>query len=111
MIRSVDFWIVVGFLSVGTLIIRSSVILLSNKFTFSDRAKEIFSFIPAAVIPAIIMPMVFFHKGEVDVLLGKERMLVLTFSAIICYLTKSMLITILFGLICLYLTLVFNSSF
>jgi branched-subunit amino acid transport protein len=65
--------------------------------------KEVLSFIPAAILPAMIAPMVFFHQGEVVFLAGKERLAVLILATLVCYYTKNMLITIGFGLALLYL--------
>jgi branched-subunit amino acid transport protein len=96
------FWKTIILLGVGTLLIRLSIIAVSGKITISDRLKEVFSFIPAAVLPAIIAPMVFFHDGSSEFLLGKERLIVLIISTILCYKTKSMLATVSFGLILLY---------
>ena len=90
-------------LAVGTIFIRGSIIFLSSKIEISNRAKQILSFIPAAILPALIAPLVFFHQGKVPLLLGKERLVVLTLSAVVCYLTRNTLLTILFGLISLYL--------
>ncbi len=101
-IETFYFWKIIAALSIGTFAIRSSIIFLSAKIKISDRAKEIFSFIPAAILPALITPLVFFHQGTVDLFLGKERMIVLMLATVVCYFTKSMLVTICFGLITLY---------
>ena len=103
MIQSDYFWYNVFFLSLGTMAIRFSFIALSTRVLISDRMKEIFSFIPAAILPALIAPMVFFHQGTVAWALGKERVLVLVASTVVCVFTGSTLITIGFGLIALYL--------
>ena len=103
MIDTHYFWFIVLFLSIGTLSIRFSFIALSSKFKISEQLKEIFSFIPAVVIPALIAPMVFFHEGQVNWALEKERFLILILATVVCYLTKSMIGTILFGLITLFL--------
>ncbi len=110
MIGESHFWITIVSLSIGTLLIRSSMILLSSRITISSRVKEVFTFIPVAVIPALLMPMVFFHKGEISAIYGKERLLILLLSTLICYLTKSMVFTILFGLSSLYFLTLFLTN-
>ena len=102
MIESSYFWQSIFFLSFGTLIIRGSFIFMSDKIIIPERIKELFAFIPAAVLPALITPMVFFHQGEVDLLLGKERFFILVVSTVVCYFTKSMMATVIFGLSLLY---------
>lgn len=103
MIEPSYFWSTVSLLALGTMLIRFSVIAVSGKVTISERLKVIFSFIPAAVLPAIIAPMVFFHEGSVNWALGKERLLILILATVVCYKTKSMLATVGFGLVILFL--------
>lgn len=102
MIDSSYFWIIVIFLAIGTLSIRFSIIGLSSRITISPRMKEVFSFIPASVLPALIAPMVFFHKGQSEWLMGKERLIVVLLAAVLCYYTRSMVVTIVFGLLALF---------
>jgi len=102
MIETGYFWNNVFLLAIGTLAIRGSIIALSARVKISDRVKQIFSFIPAAILPAFIAPMVFFHQGSVAWAFEKERFLILTLATIVCYFTRSTLATILFGLVALY---------
>lgn len=88
-------------LAIGTLTIRGSIIAISSKVKISDRLKEIFSYIPAAILPAFVAPVVF-HQGKVAWLGGKERFAILLLSALVCYFSKSTLVTICFGLGALY---------
>lgn len=97
------YWVNVLLLALGTISIRFSLIAFSGRVKITDRTKEIFSYIPAAILPALIAPMVFFHQGAAEWALGKERALVLVLSTIICALTRSTLLTIIFGLVALYL--------
>ena len=103
----IDSWyfikIIVG-LSIGTFAIRSSAIFLSDKLIISDRVREIFSFIPAAILPGLIAPLVFYHKGNIEIIFGKERFFITLLAATFCYKSKSMLLTILLGLVVLYST-------
>ncbi len=102
MIGSSYFWFNIFFLSIGTFCIRGFFIFLSSRIKISTKAKEVLSFIPAAILPAMVAPMVFYHQGQVSLLFGKERLLVLILSCVFCYLFKSMLATIIFGLALLY---------
>ena len=90
-------------LAFGTLAIRGSIIAVSRKLKISERIKEFFSFIPAAILPAFIAPSVFFHEGKAAVIFGKERFVILIFATIVCYFSRSTLATIVFGLGSLYL--------
>ena len=97
------FWSVVVLMMIGTLSIRGSMIAISSKLVISERTKEIFSFIPAAIIPAFIAPAAFFHQGQVLSLSGKERMVVLVFVTLLFLWTRSTLATICVGLSALYI--------
>lgn len=103
MIESDYFWSNVFCLALGTLAIRGSIIAISAKIQISDRWKEIFSFIPAAILPAFVAPAVFFHQGHVDWAFGKERFFVLLLASAICYFSRSTLATIGCGLFLLFL--------
>ncbi|WP_372655091.1 AzlD domain-containing protein [Halobacteriovorax sp.] len=96
-------WFVIIGLGLGTFIIRSTFIYLSSRIEISERFKEILSLIPAAIFPALVVPMTFYHKGANELLFNKERFIVLIIASIICYRLKSVFITIVSGLIILYI--------
>jgi branched-subunit amino acid transport protein len=103
MIEANYFWSNTILLAIGTLLIRSSVIAISSRVRISSRTKEIFSFIPAAVLPALAVPMVFYHEGTQRWLLGKERFAILLLAIVVAYFSKRMTVTLIFGLVALYL--------
>ena len=96
------FWTIVLLLGAGTFGFRASLIFLSGRIQVTERLREIFSLIPAAILPALITPMVFFHQGQTQWLFEKERFVVLLFATIIAFLFRNMFVTILFGLVLLY---------
>lgn len=97
------YWLTVILLAIGTIAIRGSIIALSARAKISDRLKELFTYIPAAILPAFIAPAVFFHQGEVSWMIGKKRVVVLILAAILCWITRSTFATVGFGLLALYL--------
>ncbi|MES2802049.1 MAG: AzlD domain-containing protein [Bdellovibrionota bacterium] len=97
------YWLNIVLLAIGTIAIRGSIIALSTRAKISERLKELFTFIPAAILPAFIAPAVFFHQGDVSWVMGKERVVVLILAAILCWVTRSTLATVGFGLVALYL--------
>lgn len=103
MIPNEYFWNNILLLALGTIAIRGSMIAISGKVKVSDRLKELFSFIPAAILPAFIVPMAFYHHGHVEVVFGKERLVILIFATVLCYFLRSTLLTIACGLIVLSL--------
>ena len=103
MIEANYFWINIFLLAVSAFGIRFSVIAVSKKLPITDRHKEIFTFIPAAILPAMTSQMVFFHQGQVGGLFGKERLVILLLAGVVCYFTRNLLATVGFGLVALYL--------
>lgn len=102
MIETSYFWWNIFFLAVGTFAIRASIIAVSSKVQISDWYKDIFSYIPAAILPAFIAPAVFFHQGNVSVIYGKERFVVLIAATVVAFIWKSTLATIGVGLALLF---------
>jgi branched-subunit amino acid transport protein len=96
------FWLNTLMLALGTILIRGSIIAVSSKIVITDRHKDIFKLIPAAILPAMLAPMVYFHQGQVAWLHGKERLFVLILATAVCYLSRNMLATVVFGLGALY---------
>lgn len=103
MIEPGYFWLNVFLLAIGTLAIRFSIIAMSAKVRINNRVRELFSFIPAAILPAFVAPAIFLHHGSVASLYGKERLLVLIAATAVTFFTRSTLATIVFGLVALFL--------
>lgn len=103
MIESSYFWTNVFILAIGTISIRGSLIAMSSRIKISPRIRDLFSYIPASILPAFIAPAVYFNTGSVSWLFEKERLVILLLAGFVCYKTKSTLATICFGLITLYL--------
>lgn len=102
MINENYFLLNVALLTLGTFVIRGFFIALSGKMNISPAIKELFTFIPAAIFPALIMPASFFYRGSVELLAGKERFFVLMLSAVVCYFYRNTLFVIVFGLTLLF---------
>jgi branched-subunit amino acid transport protein len=102
MIESQYFWTIIFILAAGTLLIRVSIIAISSRVQITGRVKQIFSFIPAAVLPAMAVPMVFYHQGHIEWIGGKERLIVLLLATAVAYFTRKMTVTLIFGLLALY---------
>jgi branched-subunit amino acid transport protein len=101
-VNNVYFWSTVIPLSLGTLCIRLSFIFFS-KLKISKELEKLFSYIPAAVLPALFTPMVIFHKTNPDFLFDYKRTVAFIVGAGFCFYSKNILLTILVGLISLFL--------
>ena len=94
-------------LMLATFFIRGSLIAFSDKIKINQQIKKLFSFVPAAIFPAIIIPGTFFHQGDVSLLFYKERFFVLLMTAIFCFFVRHTFLVIVFGLFLLYLLKLF----
>lgn len=89
-------------LAVGTITIRGFFIALSHRMKVSTQMRELFTFIPAAILPGFILPATFFHEGTIAALAGKERFFVLIVSGIVFFFFRNTLFIIMTGLLLLY---------
>lgn len=96
------FWQVVVPIGIGTFLIRCSFIFLGNRVQIPPVVRELFTYIPAAVLPALAIPMVFFHQGVVASIQGRERLMAFIIATIICLFSRNVLVTIISGLCILY---------
>ena len=103
MIGANYFLLCVILLALGTILIRGSFIAFSAKMKISSKVRELFTFIPSAILPGLIVPATFFHMGSVEALAGKERFLILIVSSIACYFYRNTFFVICLGLALLYL--------
>jgi len=92
------YWLTILLLGIGTFLIRCSFIYLSSRLKINDFVKNALSFIPSAIFPALITPMVFFHEGHSSILFTKERLFALLLATVVAYKTRNVLITIISGL-------------
>lgn len=102
MIDAHYFYLITLVLVIGTLIIRGGFIAFSHKVNISPMARELFTYIPAAILPCLIFPGVFFDQGNVEWLGGKERLLVIVVSFMLTYFIRNTLFCITTGLALLY---------
>ncbi len=102
MIASDYFLLITALTAIGTIAIRGSFIALASKVKISPKVRELFTFIPAAILPAIIVPTNYFHPGLVEWIGGKERFVILLATSIVCYFVRNTLFIICLGLSLLY---------
>lgn len=102
MINNNYFLLNVVALTFGTIAIRGCFIALSAKMNISAKVKDLFTYIPAAILPALVIPATFFHQGQVEWLQGKERFIILLTVSVACYFYRNTLFVIALGLFLLY---------
>ena len=81
-----------------TFLTRFSMIALLKKEMFNDRIREVLSYVPSAIFPAIIFPAIFLDSlGSVQ-LVDNPKILASIIAMIIGILSKNILATIFSGL-------------
>ncbi|MCE3009282.1 MAG: AzlD domain-containing protein [Proteobacteria bacterium] len=98
-----NFWLIILGLGIGTFLIRFSFVGFSHRFHITPDWKELFSYIPACLFPALIVPGLFFDQGQVQWLWGKEKLIVALLALGVSALTRSILWTLGSGLLVLYI--------
>ena len=82
-------------------------IALLKKDTFNKKTKVVLSYVPSAIFPAIIFPLIFLdNNGDLD-LENNPKILAATIAIIVGYLSKNILATIFSGLISYWFVIFF----
>jgi len=98
------YWPVALGIGAGTLLIRYSFILIMDKITLPGLVHRMLRFIPASVLPALIVPAVFLHRtGDAVAWTGWERTAAWLAAVIIAWKTRNILATIGAGMAVLWL--------
>ena len=92
-------WSLIIYAGIITFVTRFSMIFLLKKDILNNKAKEILSFVPAAIFPAIIFPPIFLNSnGSLD-LENNPKILAAIFAIFVGYFSKNIIATIFAGLI------------
>ena len=72
-------------------------IALLKKEMFNDRIREVLSYVPSAIFPAIIFPAIFLDNGSIQIE-DNPKILAALIATIVGILTKNVIATIFLGL-------------
>ena len=92
-------WILIISCGLITFLTRFSMIALLKKEMFNNRIREILSFVPSAIFPAIIFPAVLLDETGFLHLENNPKILAAFIAVLIGLMTKSTVATIFSGLI------------
>ena len=82
-----------------TFLTRFSMIALLKKEMFNDRIRQVLSYVPSAIFPAIIFPAVFLNDYGNLVELSDPKIYGATFAIVVGYLSRNIIATIFSGLV------------
>ena len=91
-------WALIIYCGLITYFTRFSMIALLKKEMFNDRAREILSYVPSAIFPAIIFPAIFLDDLGAFQFEDNPKILAAVIAMIIGILSKNIIATIFIGL-------------
>ena len=98
-----NIWLVMIFGGLITFGMRFSLIYLFGRFQVPETMRRALHYVPPAVLSAIIFPELFLRNGSLDVSLENTRLLAGLAAMLVAWSSKNTLITILAGMIALFL--------
>ena len=100
-------WALIIYCGLITYLTRFSMIALIKKEMFNDRIREILSFVPSAIFPAIIFPAIFISDTGLLEIDGNPKVIAAIIAMIIGIFTRSIIATIFSGLISYWVLIFF----
>ena len=91
-------WALIIYCGLITYLTRFSMIALIKKEMFNDRIREILSYVPSAIFPAIIFPAIFLDNTASFQLEDNPKIIAAIIATIIGIISRSMIATIFSGL-------------
>ncbi len=91
-------WVLIVSCGIITFLTRFSMIALLKKEMFNDRARQVLSYVPTAIFPAIIFPAIFLDDTGLIQIEDNPKILAALIAMIIGIMTKNIIATIFSGL-------------
>jgi branched-subunit amino acid transport protein len=82
-------WLTILGAGVVTFAMRLSFIALLGRIRIPPPLERALRFVPAAVLTAVVIPLLFYENGALDVSLGNERLLAGLVAALIAWRTRT----------------------
>ena len=100
-----NIWISIIIAGVINYLSRLGSVLLIKPERLNENTKKILSYVPSAVFPAIIFPAVFLNESNTIVQFNDPKIIGFIVSIIIGYFSKSIITTIISGLLSYWLVI------
>ena len=97
------FWLAVAGAGAITFALRLSFIALMGRIKIPVLLSRALRFVPAAVFTAVVIPLLFYVDGAVEVSFGNERLLAGVAAVLIAWRTRSVLLTLVGGMAVLWM--------
>ncbi len=87
-------WLTILGAGIVTFALRLSFIVLLGRVEMPAYLVKALRFVPAAVLTAVVIPLLFYEDGSLEVSLGNERLLAGLVAALIAWRTRNVLYTL-----------------
>ena len=91
-------WALIIYCGLITYLTRFSMIALIKKEMFNDRIREILSYVPSAIFPAIIFPAIFLDSSGSILIENNPKIMAALIATLIGIFSRSIIATIFSGL-------------
>ena len=91
-------WALIIYCGLITYLTRFSMIALIKKEMFNDRIRDILSYVPSAIFPAIIFPAIFLDNSGLLIFENNPKIIAAIIATIIGIFSRSIIATIFSGL-------------
>ena len=91
-------WALIIYCGLITYLTRFSMIALIKKEMFNDRVREILSYVPSAIFPAIIFPAIFLDSSGSILIENNPKIIAALIATLIGIFSRSIIATIFSGL-------------
>ena len=91
-------WVLIFYCGLITFFTRFSMIALLKKEMFNDRIREVLSYVPSAIFPAIIFPAIFLDESGFLQFENNPKILASVIAIIVGTISKNIIATIVIGL-------------
>ena len=96
-------WALIIYCGIITYLTRFTMIALVKKEMFSDRMREVLSFVPSAIFPAIIFPAILINDLGLFQVENNPKIIAAIIATVIGIFTRSIIATIFSGLVSYWL--------
>ena len=91
-------WALIIYCGLITYLTRFSMIALIKKEMFNDRVRQVLSYVPSAIFPAIIFPAIFLDNSGLILVEDNPKIMAALIAALIGIISRSIIATIFSGL-------------
>ena len=91
-------WALIIYCGLITYLTRFSMIALIKKEMFNDRVREVLSYVPSAIFPAIIFPAIFLDNSGSILIENNPKIIAALIATLIGIFSRSIIATIFSGL-------------